>query len=59
MMHIHLLSYLSVYMLSTILVTLIRKYYYWTVAHMTVHRLSLVVYIGACISKSTLTQILL
>ena len=42
-----------------IVVTLIRKCYYWTIAHMTVHRPSFVVYIGACIGRSTLTQILL
>jgi len=46
---------LCLYAVTIILVTLIRKCYYWTVAHMTAHRLSLAVYIEACIGRSTLT----
>jgi len=46
---------LCLYVVSIILFILIRKCYYWTVAHITVHRLSLIVYIGAYIGKFTLT----
>jgi len=46
------------YITLIILFNLDRKCYYWTVAHMTTHRLSFIVYIGACMGRFTFTQIL-
>ena len=49
---------LCLYTISIIQFIQTRKYYYQTVAYMAVHKLSLSVYIGVCIGRFTLTQIL-
>ena len=57
----YLITHLSIPLPFCLHITLIilfildRKCYYWTVAHMTVHRLSSIVYIEACIGRSILT----
>ena len=68
LVYIHLAYFISNALLSTplpfylyvaliILFNLDRKCYYWTVAYMTIYRLSSIVYMEACMGRFTFTQI--
>jgi len=68
LVYIHLAYFISNALLSTplpfylyvaliILFNLDRKCYYWTVAYMTIYRLSSIVYMEACMDRFTFIQI--